>query len=52
MPDKQLVWFILIIRVTASLTLVLIWIIRSPYRFAGRGGFTFHRTGKDAERFA
>lgn len=51
MPDKQLVWFILIIRVTASLTLVLIWIIRNPYRFAGRGfSFPPHRHG--AERFA
>jgi hypothetical protein len=29
--------YVLVIRVTASLTLVLIWIICNPYRFAGRG---------------
>ena len=29
--------YILVIRVTASLTLVLIWIIPSPYQTIGRG---------------
>lgn len=45
MPRKQPVWFILIIRITASLTLVMVWIIRSP---AGTSaGFSFHRTCGD-----
>jgi hypothetical protein len=35
MPRKQLVWFILIIRITATLTVVMVWIIRRPRQKIG-----------------
>ncbi len=47
MPRKQPVWFVLIIRMTASsFTLIVVWIICSPYRNIGRG-FNFKRTCLD-----
>jgi hypothetical protein len=35
--------YVLVIRITASLTLIVVWIICSPFRFAGRG-FSLHLT--------
>jgi len=35
MPRKQPVWFVLIIRMTASFTLIVVWIIRRPRRNIG-----------------
>lgn len=40
MPRKQPVWFILIIRITATLTVVMVWIIRRPRQRIG-GVFNF-----------
>jgi hypothetical protein len=35
MPKKQPVWFILVIRITATLMVVMVWIIRRPRQKIG-----------------